>query len=107
MADITLTVYTSDRSSGANFTDDKTAATSSNNYLFANDGNTRLHVNSTAGSTVTVVTPNTTDGNAIADKALTAGAAKQMTWGPWPQSIYGATVTVTVSANTDIQAVRG
>lgn len=107
MAEITPTVYDAGRAaaSGANYTDNKTAATSGNNYNVANNGRVGMIAECTAGGTVTVVTPGTVDGSAITDLALTATAAKILLWGAFPPSIYNNSsnnMVVTVSANTNL-----
>ena len=107
MADVNLVVCTGSRSVGVSFTDSAIVATVANNYYFLNDGNTRLVTTAAAGANITVVTPNTVDGNAVADPVLVAGTAKTKVWGPWPINIYGALVKFTVSANTSVAAIRG
>jgi hypothetical protein len=107
MSDINLTVQQVSRSAGANFTDNAVVATSANNYYFANDGNTRLVSTAAAGANITIETPNSVDGNAVADLVLVAGTGKTKVWGPWPTVIYGTNVKVTVSADTSIAAIRG
>ena len=111
MAEIDMTVYRPGRAaaSAANYTDNKTAATSGNNYNIANDGKTLLVAECTAGGTVTVSTPNSAfDGLAVTDLALTATAAKILFWGPFPPINYNngsGEMVVTVSANTNLFAV--
>lgn len=111
MAEVTVTVYDPGRSaaSGANYTDNKTAATSGNNYNIANNGRVLLMLECTAGSTATVTTPNSVDSLAITDLTLTTTAAKIQLWGPFPTSIYNnasGNLVVTVAANTNLFAVR-
>lgn len=108
MSDVTLTVYEADRSSGANYTDNKTAGTSANDYYFTNNGKTVLITEAAGGATVTVETVKTVDGEAVADLSLTAGTAKVMVWGPFPPNVYNdgdGEVHVTVSANTSLFVV--
>ena len=111
MAEITPTVYELGRAaaSAANYTDNKTAAVSGNNYNIANNGRVGLILECTAGGTATVVTPNTQDGLAITDLTLTTTAAKIQLWGPFPPSIYNnasGNMVVTVSANTNLFPFR-
>ena len=107
MADITLTPLAVDRSAGANFTDNAVVATSANTYYCPNNGNTRLVATAAGGANITIDTPNAVDGNAIANPVLVAGTAKTKVFGPWPVSIYGALMKITVSADTSIAAIRG
>ncbi len=109
MANIPMTVYQAGRAatSGANYTDNKTAATAGNTYLINNNGKVGLIVECTAGGTVTVITPGTIDGLAITDLALTATAAKILLWGGFPPAYYNDTneqLEVTVSAATNLFA---
>jgi hypothetical protein len=111
MADINLTVYDAKRlvASAPNFTDNKTAATSSNNYYLPNDGRIVLHAVCGAGGNLTVVTPNTVDGLAVTDLVNTLVAAKHYVFGPFPPQIYNDSqgrLLVTVAANTDLFVVR-
>lgn len=111
MAEIAVTVYRPGRAaaSGANYTDNKTAATSGNNYNIPNDGGTLLILECTAGSTASVSTPGTAfDGLAITDLSLTTTAAKILVWGPFPPLNYNnssGNLVVTVAANTNMFAV--
>lgn len=107
MADVQLTPLAPTRAAPANFTDNKTAATTGNNYLVANDGNTRILAQSTAGANITFVTPGDVDGLAIPDRVVALTAAKLYVFPPFPPAIYGDTLTITVSANTDLAAVKG
>ena len=111
MAEVTVTVYDTGRlaASGANYTDNKTAATSGNNYNIPNNGKVVLLLECTAGSTATVSTPNSVDSLAITDLTLTTTAAKIQAWGPFPPSIYNnssGNMVVTVAANTNLFAIR-
>lgn len=106
MSDVNLSVAAVNRTSGANYTTGKVVATSANNYYFANDGNTRLVMAASTTATVTVTTPNSIDGNAIGDLAIVLTTDVE-TFGPFPVSVYGSNVKVTVSADTSILAMRG
>ena len=111
MANVTVTVYEPGRAaaSSANYTDNKTAATSGNSYLIANNGRVLVMLECTAGGTATAVTQNTIDGLAVTDNVLTTTAAKIQVWGPFPPSIYNnasGQLEITVSANTNLLAVR-
>lgn len=111
MAEVTVTVYDAGRAaaSGANYTDNKTAATSGNNYNIPNNGRVGLVLECTAGSTATVVTQNTIDGLSVTDLTLTTTAAKVQIWGGFPTAIYSKAdgmMVVTVAANTNLFAFR-
>jgi hypothetical protein len=111
MAEVTVTVYDAGRlaASGANYTDNKTAAVSGSNYNIPNNGKVGLVLECTAGSTATVATPGTVDGLAITDLTLTTTAAKVQIWGAFPPSIYNNSsnnLVVTVAANTNLFAFR-
>jgi hypothetical protein len=112
MAEVTVTVYDSGRAaaSAANYTDNRTAATSGNNYNIPNNGKVLLVAEGNGGTTTaTVSTPNSVDSLAITDLALTATSAKAQVWGPFPPSIYNnssGNLVVTVSGNTYLFAVR-
>lgn len=111
MAEIAVTVYDATRAaaSTANYTDNKTAAVSGNNYNIPNNGRVGLILECTAGSTATISTPGTTDGLAIADLTVTTTAAKVQLWGAFPTSIYtnaAGVMVVTVAANTNLFAFR-
>lgn len=111
MAEVTVTVYDAGRAaaSGANYTDNKTAATSANNYNIPNNGRVGLVLECTAGGTATLATPNAVDGLAITDLVLTTTAAKVQIWGAFPPAIYNNSannLVLTVSANTNAFAFR-
>jgi hypothetical protein len=112
MADIAVTVRQAGRAAaaGVNYTDQKVAATSGNNYLIPNDGKVGLIGECTGGGTITVQTPNAaSDGLAITDLALTATAAKILMWGGFPPKNFNNSseqLVVTVSANTNLLAFR-
>lgn len=76
---------------------------------FANDGHTILWVDNGSGGelTVTIVTPNTVDGEAIADKTVTVADGFKSAIGPFPRSIYNdsdGNVTVQFSSTTSVTA---
>ena len=111
MAEVTVTVYDAGRvaASGANYTDNKTAAVSGNNYNIPNNGRVGLILECTAGGTATIVTQNTIDGLSVTDLTVTTTAAKVQLWGGFPTAIYSnasGIMVVTVSANTNLFAFR-
>lgn len=111
MANIDVTVYQAGRAaaSGANYTDNKVAATSSNTYLVLNNGQVGIILECTAGGTATVATPGSIDGLAISDLTLTTTAAKILLWGGFPPSYYNDSnnkLNITVSANTNLFAFQ-
>ncbi len=113
MAEVPVTVYDAGRAaaSGANYTDNKTAATSGNNYNIPNNGKVGLMLECTAGGTAAIVTQNTIDssGLAVTDLVVTTTAAKILLWGAFPPAIYNnaqQNMVVTVSAATNLFAFR-
>lgn len=111
MADVTMTVYDASRAQATapNYTDNKTAATSGNNYYIPNNGRVALIVVAGTTATVTVATPGTVDGNAVADLAITLPDTDQIVLGPFPTGTYNdpqGRLLVTVSAATSLFAVR-
>jgi hypothetical protein len=111
MANITVSVYQAGRTatSSANYTDNKTAATTGNTYYIANNGHVGLVLECTAGGTATIVTTGTIDSLAITDLTVTTTAAKILLWGGFPGTIYNdasGNMQVTVSANTNLFAFR-
>lgn len=109
MSLVTLTPLTCNRAATpANYTDGKTAGVSTNTYQFANDGNTRLLADAAAPMVVSVVIVAKADGLAATSKAFTIiTGSKTLIMGPFPIGIYGETVTLTVSGNTNIAVVSG
>ena len=103
MADVNVSVQQIDR---AALTPVYTGSLSTgNNYLVPNDGRTFLHIKKSGASncTVTVVTPGTVAGQAIADLTATVVATtgdKMM--GPFPPDVFGPTMTVTFSEITGL-----
>jgi hypothetical protein len=79
-----------------------TAADTTNGDTYPNGGNAMLLMNNTAGAsgTVTVVTPGTVDGLAVADRTYTVPANTiQLVKLPPPAS-YGTTTRIDCSAST-------
>jgi len=107
MAEVNMTVAAINRTTGANYTDGKATCASGSNYHVANNGNVRLTMAAATTATVTIVTPNAVDANAIAELAITLGDTKIKTFGPFPTNVYGTDMVFSVSANTDVIAVRG
>ncbi|MCC6192265.1 MAG: hypothetical protein IT318_24805 [Anaerolineales bacterium] len=111
MADITQTVYEVARG-GLDLTASKTTVVTANNYFFPNDGRTKLYVKNATGSTcvVTIDTPNTVDGQAIANRTVSVATAKEFEIGPFPPGDYNdgnGKVKVTFDQTVDIVVVRG
>jgi hypothetical protein len=73
-----------------------------NGNRFANGGSLILEMTSSAGGTVTVSFPasSNVDGQAPAPVVYTLTGAQTKIAGGWPVSIYGAEVVVTASVNT-------
>src|SRR5262245_9528596 len=113
MAEIAVTVYDAGRAaaSGANYTDNKTAATAGNNYNIPNNGKVGIILECTTGGTATIITQNTVDISALSvtDLVVTTTAAKILLWGGFPTNIYNKpdnTMVVQVSAATNLFAFR-
>lgn len=83
----------------------KVAADNTNGNSFANGPSTWLEATSSAGGTITVVTPNTVGGNAIADKVITMTGAQTIRIGPFDSTVYSDPVTFTASVSTITVAV--
>ncbi len=105
MAAVTLTVRVPSRSAATSFVDSHQDITDADTVSCPNDGRTILICDAAGGANVTVSTPNTLDGQAIAERVLAAGTAKMAIMGPYPVTTYGSTLAITVSANTDMMAV--
>ena len=65
-------------------------AANSDGSALANDGREFIHVKNGGGSSinVTIQTPGTVDGNAIADLVVAVGAAAEKKIGPFPPDTY-------------------
>lgn len=83
----------------------KTAGDNLNGNSFVNGPNVWLEATSTAGGTITLTTPFTVGGLAIADKVVTMTGAQTIRLGPFDAAIYGDPVTFTVSVATITVAV--
>jgi hypothetical protein len=65
------------------------AANGSGGHSVANDGATWLEVKTTTNAiVVTVQTPGTVDGNAVADKTYSIGTSAERKIGPFPPNVY-------------------
>lgn len=111
MAEISVTVYDAGRSAttGANYTDNKTAATSGNNYNIPNNGRVGVILECTGGGTATFVTQGSVDALSVTDLTVTTTAAKIAIWGGFPPDIYNDSsgrLVATVSAATNLFAFR-
>lgn len=99
----TLTVQTTDRD-GA---EAALAAAASGGDEFANTGQELLLVNNGSGApiTVTIVTQQSVDGLAVADKTVAVAAGELWVVGPFPTPIYNDgdnLVQLTYSTETDL-----
>lgn len=89
-----------------------TAATSSDTYKAPNDGRVFLHAKNVGGSpvTLTVSTPGTMDGNAVADYTATIPATTgDKLIGPFPPRVYNdddQKLTITVSGATSLAVIH-
>ncbi len=70
---------------------------------FINDGKkTFIYLrNGATALTLTIVTPATVDGLAVADRTVSIGTNEDHIIGPWPTDQYGNTVSLTYSDATD------
>ena len=84
------------------------AVDAANGNDFANDGRMFLLVKNGAGApiTVTIATPTTVDGNAVADLAVVVTNAEQRMIGPFPPNLYNTDgkVQVDYSSGTSVTA---
>jgi hypothetical protein len=75
-----------------------------------NDEITFLHIKNGSGASidVTIQTPGTVDGLAITDRQVTVPASGERMIGPFPASVYSATLTLSYSGVTSltIAAIR-
>lgn len=75
-----------------------------------NDEITFLHVKNGSGASidVTIQTPGTVDGLAVTDRTVAVPASEERMIGPFPASVYGATLTLSYSDVTSltIAAIR-
>ena len=92
MADITLTVQQTARTGlVATYTDSSSTVplTTTDTFFANNNGRTFLHVqNGATDVVVTVHTPNTVDGLAVADRAVTVTADTEAFIGPFQPDVY-------------------
>lgn len=111
MATVTQTVYESARA-GLDLTTNKTTVNTSNTYQFLNDGRTKVFINNAtnANCVATIVTPNTVDGLAVTDRAVSVPTLKAYMVGPFPPDIYNndsGYLAMTFDQAVEITAVRG
>lgn len=111
MADVTMTPadLTTAVSTAPNWTDNKTSASSGNNYYIANNG--KLGVIAQAGTTsnVTVSTPVTLGGLAVADLTWALADTDIRVFGPFPPQLFNdgqGRLLITVDAATSLYAIR-
>jgi hypothetical protein len=83
----------------------KTAGDNVNGNSFVNGPNVWLEATSTAGGTITITTPYSVGGLAIADKVVTMTGAQSIRIGPFDAAVYGDPVVFTVSVATITVAV--
>lgn len=92
MAQVTLTPLQAKRTgNGVDVTANLQTLATADTYIFANDGNIILYIdNDQAGGdlTITVVTPNTIDGLAIADLTAVVSQGDVNILGPFPPANY-------------------
>ena len=68
----------------------RTSITAADDYFFNNNGRVLLHVKKGAGAdtTITIVTPGTVDGLAIADRVVVIATDEEVFMGPFAPSTY-------------------
>lgn len=104
MARTALTVQTISRSGIA---PSYASGDAANGHQFSNNGKTFLHVKNGGGSsiTVTIQTPGSVDGLAVADRTVTVANGAEKMIGPFPTTTYnqsGGLVYVDLSADTSV-----
>lgn len=104
MARTALTVQTISRSGLAPSYSNGDAT---NDHQFLNDGKTFVHVKNGGGSsiTVTIQTPGSVDGLAVADRDVTVANGAEKMIGPFPTATYnqsGGLVYLDLSADTSV-----
>lgn len=101
-----MATYTVQTVTTAGITPTKNAVSASDDFV--NDGRTVLHVTNGSGGSinVTVVTPVTTGGLAVADLVVAVPAGEERVIGPFARSIYNdpstGKVTVQFSGTTTV-----
>jgi len=92
MARINIPVTKLDLNGATGIDPEATEVTSvaASDHSFVNDGRTILQIRNTVGTsrTVTIQTPNTVDGLAVANRDVIVATGKTAFVGPFPRSIY-------------------
>lgn len=86
-----------------------TSLNASDSFKITNNGSLILYVKETAASTanVTVETPATLGGLAVAEQVVALTASQEKVIGKFPRNIYGDTLTVTADGtNVDLAAIQ-
>lgn len=112
MARAELTVYVLTRTGLSTAAGSFTAAVA-DGHKFINDGNVNIVLANSSGSSVTVTlqTPGTVDGNAIANLAITLAAGARLVAGSFPRSVYNQSdgrvyVDYSATSGVTIMAIR-
>lgn len=94
--------------------EDKGELKTEDTHLIPNDGNTRLRVvnGGAEALTVTIATPGSTGGLAIADRTVEVPAGEERIIGPFKKSLYNnedeqIEVTIDKSEEVTISAIKG
>jgi hypothetical protein len=84
--------------------DYETPLSLADNYIVANTGRTFLHVVNGGGSptNVTIVTPRTVGGLAVADRVVAVAAGAEAFIGPFPVSVYSSSLDVSFDFITSV-----
>jgi len=112
MSDVNLTIYDCDDDGIGNLTDNAVTINTANDYYFLNNGACKVYVENTTGVTVTMTieTPNTVAGLAIADKDVTLATGKADLFGPFAPGAFNdqdRKVHLTFDQAVDVVVVRG
>lgn len=71
---------------------------------FANDGRTSIYLTNNDGSATVVSVPykDTHDGQTVPARTCSLDAGQAKEWGPFPKSYFDATLTLTITNDTDV-----
>ena len=91
MANVAVAVRTIDNKTPAicKIIDNETTMASTNTYMIENDGTVMLYAyGGAAGGNLTIQTPQTVDGLAVAESVIALAASKSYVFGPFPSKTY-------------------
>lgn len=106
MADVTVTPLVPKAAGAAvGFT----SLNAADNFKVVNNGRMMLWLKETGASTanVTIATPTTVGGLAVADQVIALTSNQEKAAGPFPRSVYGDELDITCDGtNVDLEAVQ-